>query len=66
MSASAPVLQVKHGLAEGFPIVRGQCPACGCRALFLGPGGYVACSIVGCPNPGAAADVLLRGSEAAQ
>lgn len=38
--------------------VEGFCPM-GCGAtLFLGSGGYVTCSWVKCPNPGAASDIL--------
>lgn len=40
------------------PAVKGCCPmGCG-ETLFLGSGGYVTCSKIGCPNPGAAAQVL--------
>ena len=48
----------REGISEGFPIVRGTCPACGCKSLFLGSGGYVTCSIAECPDPGAASDRL--------
>lgn len=38
--------------------VAGECPmGCG-RTLFLGEGGHVTCSLVGCPDPCAAADLL--------
>lgn len=39
--------------------VKGYCPmGCG-RTLFLASGGYVTCSWHTCPNPSAAADLLL-------
>ncbi len=42
--------------------VQGRCPmGCG-NTLFLGSGGYVTCSWHKCPNPGAAADILLDHS----
>ncbi len=40
--------------------VKGRCPACGRTGyLFVGSGGYVTCSIVECPDPGLAADLLM-------
>jgi len=41
--------------------VAGDCPACGHPTLFLGEGGYVTCSLLGCPDPEAATR-LLEGS----
>lgn len=38
--------------------VRGHCPACGRRSLFVGSGGYITCSISECQNPTALADTL--------
>lgn len=38
--------------------VQGFCPACGKESLFLGEGGYVTCSVLGCPVPDAATRVL--------
>ncbi len=38
--------------------VEGFCPACGKETLFLGEGGYVTCSQLGCPVPDAATRVL--------
>jgi len=40
------------------PPVRGRCPSCGSESLFLGSGGYVTCSVIGCKNPGAPTAVL--------
>lgn len=40
------------------PSVRGRCPACGNRSLFVGAGGWLTCSIDRCPNPTAIADIL--------
>lgn len=38
--------------------VQGYCPmGCG-KTLFLGDGGYVTCSLLGCPNPSAVSDLL--------
>lgn len=47
-------------LASGLPLVKGNCPACGTAGLFLGDGGYVTCSLIGCPEPDAASTVLER------
>jgi hypothetical protein len=42
--------------AEG-PI-KGYCPmGCG-ETLFIAVGGYITCSLIGCPNPTAVADLL--------
>lgn len=49
---------VQHGYGKGLPLVRGECPSCGVRALFLGAGGYVTCAGPTCANPSAASDVL--------
>ncbi|MET7437007.1 DUF6085 family protein [Streptomyces sp. NPDC005496] len=51
-------------LAAGLPQVQGRCPACGRASLFLGHGGHVTCSIIDCPNP-SAADDLLHGEQPA-
>jgi hypothetical protein len=38
--------------------VAGECPmGCG-RTLFLGDGGHVTCSLIGCPAPGAVDELL--------
>lgn len=48
----------------GYPRVQGRCPmGCG-STLFLGAGGYVTCSLIGCPDPGRA-DKLLHAEESA-
>lgn len=47
----------------GFPSVQGRCPACGHRSLFLGSAGYVTCSCLDCPNPGAADDLLWQETD---
>lgn len=39
--------------------VQGFCPACGHGVLMLGDGGHVTCTLIDCPNP-SAADELLR------
>jgi hypothetical protein len=42
-----------------YPRVRGRCPSCQASdTLFLGSGGYVTCSVLGCKDPGAAHDML--------
>jgi predicted CxxxxCH...CXXCH cytochrome family protein len=38
--------------------LKGRCPSCGSESLFVGSGGYVTCSVIGCKNPGAAHDAL--------
>jgi len=40
------------------PDVKGMCPSCGSRSLFLGNGGHVTCSWIECKDP-CAADKLL-------
>ncbi|MFL6138820.1 MAG: DUF6085 family protein [Frankiaceae bacterium] len=47
--------------ARAHPTVAGHCPM-GCGAtLFLGSGGYVTCSYIGCPEPDAVATLLADG-----
>lgn len=41
-----------------FPLVQGRCPACTCKTLFLGSGGWVTCSNEPCTEPDAAASTL--------
>lgn len=60
---SSSALASTAPLAAGLPLVQGKCPACGRTSLFLGDGGYVTCSIIDCPNP-SAADELLCGDAA--
>jgi hypothetical protein len=28
-----------------------RCPSCGSKTLFIGDGGYLTCSLIGCPEP---------------
>lgn len=51
---------VKRGLGEGLPFIQGYCPACGWRGLFVGSGGYITCSQIDCPDPGAVTDLLAK------
>ena len=41
-----------------YPSVKGECPECGSNSLFVGKGGYVTCSYIGCPNPAAPSETL--------
>lgn len=50
-------------VAAFMPIVRGTCPACGLKSLFLASGGYVTCASLSCPRPGAASDLLKPPEE---
>lgn len=50
MDLSRPIVGVQ---------VAGRCPACGGHTLFLGAGGYPTCPLRECPDPTAAADLLL-------
>lgn len=44
-----------------LPIVNGaECVACGHPTLFLGEGGYITCSLDGCPDPGATQEALEK------
>nr|WP_281364772.1 DUF6085 family protein [Streptomyces typhae] len=49
-----------------MPHVQGRCPACGAAGLFLGNGGYITCSVIDCPQPDAATEVLADFWEARQ
>lgn len=40
--------------AGGVVKVRGRCPSCDGEHLFVGSGGYVTCSLIGCADPCAA------------
>lgn len=51
--------------AWGFPHVVGRCPACGAKSLFLAVGGYVTCSVLGCPDPSAVTNLLAVDPRAA-
>lgn len=52
----------KYDEPDGW--VRGICPACKShRTLFVGNGGYLTCSLVGCPDPCAAHDLLNVGGQ---
>jgi hypothetical protein len=53
-------------LAAGLPLVQGRCPACGTKGLFLGDGGYITCSLVDCPQPDAATEVIADFWDARQ
>ncbi|MFD5798643.1 hypothetical protein ACFWIO_34955 [Streptomyces diastatochromogenes] len=44
--------------AVGWPLIKGNCPACRHASLFLGTGGYPTCSNYECPEPDAATTVL--------
>ncbi len=32
--------------------IRTPCPACGANTLFIGSGGHLTCSVIGCKEPG--------------
>ncbi len=53
-------------LAAGLPLVQGRCPACGTKGLFLGDGGYITCSLIDCPQPDAATEVIADFWDARQ
>lgn len=44
-------------------LVAGLCPSCGGNTLFIGTGGHVTCSLLGCKDPCAADTLLHRGAE---
>ncbi|KOU59922.1 hypothetical protein ADK57_32170 [Streptomyces sp. MMG1533] len=46
--------------------VAGFCPACGHGVLMLGSGGHVTCTLMDCPKPEAADELLHRADEAQQ
>jgi hypothetical protein len=45
-------------MTRTFPDVQGHCPACGASSLFVADAGYITCSRLECPDPGAAARLL--------
>lgn len=53
-------------LAAGLPLIQGRCPACGTKGLFLGDGGYITCSLIDCPQPDAATEVIADFWDARQ
>jgi len=58
-----PAIIVAAPNEAGYPKVQGRCPACGSTTLFLGSGGYVTCSLLGCSDP-CSADKFLHGEGA--
>lgn len=44
--------------------VTGVCPACGHMSLFVGKGGFVTCSFIGCPDPAAPSKALNANEHA--
>lgn len=57
-------LEAKKQL-QPIPMVNGlDCPACGHPTLILGNGGYVTCSLEGCPNPDYSEAVEAKLAEA--
>ena len=45
----------------GYPPVKGVCPACGNKSLFLGSEGHITCSIDKCPDPCRAGRIMGDG-----
>jgi hypothetical protein len=37
--------------SDPFPRLADRCPACGGTTLFVGSGGWITCSLIGCPDP---------------
>lgn len=58
-------LVVQGGYGKGWPFVKGCCPACGARGLFVGAGGYLTCSAASCPAPAAPSVVIHADFERA-
>jgi hypothetical protein len=47
------------------PRINTPCPACGSRTLFIGEGGHLTCSLIGCKQPGVERAIAeLRPSQA--
>ncbi len=42
--------RLRDGLGYGKIVT--PCPSCGARSLFVGEGGHLTCSVIGCPEPG--------------
>lgn len=56
--AALPDPEEDRDKGTDFPRLKGHCPACGLTTLFRGSQGYITCSWLKCPNPGAAHDLL--------
>lgn len=51
--ASRRVRQCSHGWrGSSAERIQEQCPSCGSTSLFIGSGGYITCSVLGCKRPG--------------
>lgn len=50
-----PGMLVGTGTGEPYtskqPNIADRCPSCGARSLFIGSGGWLTCSVIGCANP---------------
>lgn len=54
---------VEHGVATGYPWIKGRCPACRWASLFVGAGGFLTCGNLRCPDPMAAGNLLERPTQ---
>lgn len=45
---------------QSQPRIADRCPCCGGQTLFIGAGGWLTCSVIGCKAPGAASDLLAQ------
>lgn len=54
--------------SEPHPKISDRCPSCGSKSLFIGSGGWLTCSILGCKQPSvsAAIDDLVAERDAAE
>lgn len=39
------------------PKIADRCPSCGAQSLFVGAGGWLTCSVIGCKNPGVSDEI---------
>lgn len=40
------------------PKINDRCPSCGARSLFIGGGGWLTCSVIGCKEPGVSKAII--------
>ena len=55
MTTPEPVVPTHTGTNEPYqavqPRIADRCPACGGQTLFIGAGGWLTCSVIGCKSP---------------
>ncbi len=67
-AALARAEQAEAQAMRGQPRITTRCPSCGGQTLFVGKGGHLTCSLIGCKSPGvgSAIEALQAALAAAQ